>query len=279
MDEKALRVLIERHPVEGSPEEMRRAFAALAEAGGAGDTSGIEPEETRLGGHRVLRLAPQNPLSPPILYCHGGGYVFGSPKTHLALGARLAIAASAEVLLLRYPLAPEARWPAQREAVLAACAAMKGPFLLGGDSAGGHLALAAALFGAGAKALLLFSPNTARDYAASATREKTGDAMNTHAQDDALAGMNFKDGPDGADPDQTLLLQELAKLPPLYLDAGTEEVLLDDTLRLARHAALAGADVSLRTRPGFHLIQLFAARYTPGTESLARAGEWVKALR
>lgn len=276
MTEDELRAVVARHPIEGPPHAMREAFAALA-AEAPAELTGVERGEAEVGGVRCVTLTPEGADGPPVLHLHGGGYVFGSPETHEGLGAALARAAGARVILPAYRLAPERLWPAQREDALAVCAAMRGPFDLSGDSAGGHLALVACAAGARPRRLVLFSPNTLRDYgrAPSRRRCRDEDAANDHAQDDRLARMAFG-RVDGRDPDQTLRAGAAARLPETYLDVGTGEVLLDDALHLVRLAAEAGVRLELRLRPGFHLIQLFASRYAPGADSLARAGAWLR---
>lgn len=278
MTEDELRALIEAHPVEGSPDERRAAFESLAAAAGEPDLDGIALTEGGGSGEGegapYLVLQPEGVDGAPIVHLHGGGYVFGSPRSHLALGATLARAARRAVILLGYPLAPEAPWPAQRDAVMAFLAALGPPYVLSGDSAGGHLALACALGGAKPDALLLFSPNTSRAYGLSRTRGVTRDAMNDHETDAALSAMAFG-GVRPADPDQTLTRQGLSGLPPTYVDVGTDEVLLDDTLALTSAMARQGARVTLRVRVGFHMIQLFAARYEPGQASVSAAARWL----
>ena len=280
MTEDDLRALIEAHPVEGTPAAMRAAFVGLLAAAlpGGPDLDGLDVTEGSRGGVRCLTVAPRAAASPPILYCHGGGYVLGSPKTHLPLAASLARAAHAPVILPAYPLAPEHPWPAQRDAVLAVARSFDGPFLAGGESAGGHLAISLALAGAGPRALLLFSPNTSRAYGLSGTRGAPRDAMLEHAMDDRLARMAFG-SVRADDAEQSVIRADLSALPAVYMDVGTEEALLDDVLRLAARLARAGRPGVLRVRPGFHLLQAFAGAYPPADESLAAACAWVRAQR
>ena len=275
MTEEDLRALIDAHPVEGTPEERRAAFRGPADAAGATAAAGFEPEEVALGGVRCLRLTPTGAAGAPIVWLHGGGYVFGAPETHLAPAGLLARAGGRSVILPDYPLAPERPWPAQREAAAAVAAAL-GEVVLAGDSAGGHLAIAAALEGRAPEALILFSPNTSRAYGLSRTRGAPRDPMNDHHTDAHLTAWAF-----GAvradDPDQTLTRRDLGGLPPTYIDVGSDEVLLDDTLGLFDQLARTQGRATLRVRPGGHLVQLFAARYAPGAESVARAGAWLRA--
>ena len=281
MTEDELRDLIAAHPVEGPPGARRAAFEALARAAGAPDLDGVDVARTggdaEGQGARAVVIRPQEATgAAPIVHLHGGGYVFGSPDSHLGLGAELSRASGRAVVLPDYPLAPEAPWPAQREAVMAFLAAMGAPYVLSGDSAGGHLALACALGGAKADALVLFSPNTSRAYGLSRTRGAPDDAMNAHAADAGLSAMAFG-GVRPADPDQTLTRRDLSGLPPTWCEVGADEVLLDDTLALAGAMARQGVRITTRVRPGFHLIQLFASGYAPGRESLAAAGRWLRA--
>lgn len=277
MTEDELRALIDAHPVEGSPDEMRARFAALLRAAlpGGPDLMGLDVTEATRGGVRCVTVAPPRAASPPILYCHGGGYVLGSPETHLPLAAALARAAHAPVILPAYPLAPEHPWPAQRDAAAAVAASLGGPFFAGGESAGGHLAISLALAGADPLGLVLFSPNTSRAYGLSATRGQPRDAMLAHGMDDRLARLAF--GRVRADdPEQSVIRADLSGLPPVYMDVGLDEALLDDLLRFAGTLAHAGRPGVMRVRPGFHLIQAFAGAYPPAEESLAAAGAWVR---
>ena len=277
MTEEELRALIDAHPVEGSPDEMRAGFAALLRAAlpEGPDLTGLDVTEATRGGVPCVTVAPPRTASPPILYCHGGGYVLGSPKTHLPLAAALARAAHAPVILPAYPLAPEHPWPAQRDAVAAVAASLDGPFFAGGESAGGHLAISLALMGTNPLGLLLFSPNTSRAYGLSATRGQPRDAMLDHETDDRLAQLAF--GRVRADdPEQSVIRADLSGLPPVYMDVGLDEALLDDLLRFAGNLAHAGRPGVMRVRPGFHLIQVFAGAYAPAEESLAAAGVWVR---
>ena len=277
MTEDELRALIEAHPVEGDPDATRAAFEALAAAAGQPDLGGLTVSENEGGDTRYLVIQPESATGAPIVHLHGGGYVFGSPDSHRAFGAELARATGRAVVLPGYPLAPEAPWPAQRDAAMAFLAALGPPFVLSGDSAGGHLALSCVLGGAKPEALILFSPNVSRAYGRSRTRGAPDDAMVDHAADDRLARFVFG-RVRASDMDQTLVDRDLSGLPPTLIDVGAQEVLLDDALALVGAAARAGAPVALEVRPGFHLVQLFAADFPPGRASLARAGAWLAAL-
>ena len=281
MTEAELRALIGAHPVAGDPPAMRAGFEALLRAAlpEGPDLRGVSVTEEVRAGVRCLRVAPERAAGPALLYCHGGGYVIGSPETHLPLAVSLARAANAPVILPAYLLAPEHPWPAQLEGVLGVAGTLQGPWFAGGESAGGHLAINLALrlaAGGGPDGLVLFSPNTSRAYGLSRTRGAPGDAMLEHGMDDRLARLAF--GTVRADDaEQSVIRADLSGLPPVFMDVGLSEALLDDLLRLAGHLAHAGRPGVMRVRPGFHLIQVFAGAYPPADESLAAAGAWLRA--
>lgn len=256
---------IEATPLGETPEAMRRGFARRV-----GDQPPGEP--VTLGGVEALAVGS----GPTLLWFHGGGHVFGAPETHMRLARGLA-AEGLRVVLPRHRLAPEHRWPAMLEDALAALDAAEGPMALGGDSAGGHLALNAALARPGrASALVLFSPNTDRT-GRSETRGSTRDAMNDDAGDRRLGEMALGALPDD-DPAKSPLLADLSGLPPLHLSVASNEVLLDDALLLARRAAIAGVAVDLHVTPGLmHMFQLWPQAIAEGAAALARAGSYAAA--
>jgi acetyl esterase/lipase len=267
---------IAAHPLEGEPDQMRAAFRELTEIA----WSKAPPGGAVSGEGYAGRLFGQKG-GAPILYFHGGGYVFGSPATHRGLCSALASSARQDVLAINLPLAPERPWPAQldagRHALNALHARYRQPITLAGDSAGGHLALRLALEAEEVGRVAAFSPNTLRDASLSESRKAMAgrDAMNDPDADEELARLTFGTvRPD--DPDQTLILQDLSRLPETYLSVGTEEVLRDDTLVFCDRAARSGARLTLRTRQGFHLEELFAPVFGPGLASVQEAGDWIR---
>lgn len=256
--------LIEATPLGDTPEAMREGFAARAGPQPEGEPVTLGPVEALAVGR-----------GPTLMWLHGGGHVFGAPETHVAMAQRLADE-GVRVVLPRRRLAPEHPWPAMLEDTLAALDAVPGPVALGGDSAGGHLALVAALRRPRAvRSLSLLSPNTDRT-GLSETRGpgSATDAMNDDGGDAALGRMAMPDvAPD--DPDASPLLGDLARLPPLHLEAAGGEVLLDDALMLARRAGVAGAAVSLHVTPGLmHLFPLWPDAIPEGARALARLGRF-----
>ncbi|NNU15675.1 alpha/beta hydrolase fold domain-containing protein [Parvularcula sp. ZS-1/3] len=274
MDRGDLEKHIAAHPVKGAPALMREAFEAMARPATVDVPQGRCPGIQGLDG---LLFGEHG--GAPILFLHGGGFVFGSPESHAGLASVLAKHSGRDVLALRYPLAPEALWPRQKNAVLDAIDRMSDAYgyapALAGISAGGQLALIAATERV-LEAVVAFSPNTARGDARASSRRANAEAdlMNDPEMDARLADMAIGEEEAG-DPDQNLALRDLSLLPPCYLSVGTGEVLLDDSLIFAVEAARAGAPLTLSTREGFHMEELFAPVFAPGEASIARAAAWL----
>ncbi|EIP84612.1 lipase/esterase [Burkholderia humptydooensis MSMB43] len=192
-----------------------------------------------------------------ILYLHGGGYCFCSPLTHRTVAAALAREADARAFSLDYRLAPEHPFPAAVNDTLAAYrgllaeGVMPGRIVVAGDSSGGGLALALLMslreagdpLPAGA---VLFSPWT--DLAA------TGASLEENDESDvmltAVAVANFSHyylGDTVADhPVASPLYGDYTDLPPLFIQASDSEVLLDDAVRVAEKARVAGVAVNFK---------------------------------
>ncbi len=201
------------------------------------------------------------------LYLHGGGYVMGSLNTHQELMGRIARVTNAQVLGLDYRLAPEHVYPAAVDDAVAAYqwileqGIAPSRVVIAGDSAGGGLALALLLalrelnvpLPAGA---VLFSPWT--DLTAS------GDSVRTRAEADPMIGPGVL-GPMAAHyagnnavgtPGISPLFGDLKGLPPLLIQVGDAEVLLDDSTRLHARALAAGVDSTLHNfAEAFHVFQ------------------------
>ncbi|GIX49791.1 MAG: hydrolase [Candidatus Tectimicrobiota bacterium] len=233
--------------------------------------------------------APGGDPSRVILYLHGGGYVLGSPATHRGLAGRLALAAAARVLVIDYRLAPEHPFPAAVEDATAAyrwlLASGYAPqrLVIAGDSAGGGLTVATlvALRDAGdplPAAAVCLSPWV--------DLEGTGASMTIKAGEDPLVQREllqqmaawYLGGAPPRTPLAAPLYAELHGLPPLLLQVGTAEVLLDDAVRLAARARDAGVEVTLEPwEDMIHVWQLFAPRLPEGQQAIERIGAFVRA--
>ncbi|MEM7488720.1 MAG: alpha/beta hydrolase fold domain-containing protein [Pseudomonadota bacterium] len=264
---------IEAHSLGDTPGAMRQAFARLVN----GDGPPAPPPGVRVSCDETLVVQPDDtdPDRPPVVWFHGGGYVFGSPETHLRPAYHLARHHGMTVLLPRYRLAPEHPWPAQLDDAHRALDVHPAP-IVAGDSAGGHLALVAASERPVA-ALLLFSPNTDRT-GRSPTRKGLGpfDPMVDDAGDARLAAMCFGDRP-GDDPQVSPTLGDLSRMPPTYLEVGSPEVLLGDAALLGAAADRQGATVKTVVTPGLlHMGQLWAPWWAEARASLDRAARFAR---
>jgi cation diffusion facilitator CzcD-associated flavoprotein CzcO/acetyl esterase/lipase len=224
-----------------------------------------------------------------LLYVHGGGFVGCSPRSHRPLTAALA-KRGMRVFVPDYRLAPEHPFPAPLDDVLAAwrglcaerdAAGGKGRLVVGGDSAGGNLALAlmVALRDAaepGPAAAALFSPATDLTGASESLISNTGrDAMFHGKQLRHLADA-YLAGADAAHPLASPLLADLTGLAPLLIHVGAEEVLRDDSLRLAAKARAAGVRVDLRVWPGMPHVWQLLQHLPEGRQSVAAAAKWLR---
>lgn len=205
-----------------------------------------------------------------ILYLHGGGYVFGSPRLMRPISCRLAAAARAPTFSLDYRLAPENPCPAAIEDALAAydwlVAGGVAPkeLYVGGDSAGGGLTLALlqALRNRGAAlpgGAFLISPWT--DLAARGASIDENDERDAMFTADTIrrGAMRYAGTLPLDDPRVSPLYGGFDKLPRLFICASTTEVLRDDAVRTADKAKAAGVPVELHLEEGLvHIWPLFA---------------------
>lgn len=205
----------------------------------------------------VPRIASDRP-SVIVLYLHGGGYLFGSPKTHRQVIIAMAKAFHAPAYGLDYRLAPEHPFPAAVEDAAQAYQWLLNrhpgaDIVLAGDSAGAGLAIATAVGVRDSglklpKAIVAFSPYS--DLAV------TGASVESNAKSCAMftprgvreAAAMYLAGADARDPRASPLYANLAGLPPMLLFASRHEILRDDTLRLAERASAAGVKVELVVR-------------------------------
>lgn len=217
------------------------------------------------------------------LYLHGGGYVMGSLNTHHELMGRIARSTNAQVLGLDYRLAPEHPYPAAVDDAVGAYqwileqGITPERIVIAGDSAGGGLTLATLLairdhklpMPAGA---VLFSPWT--DLTSS------GASVRTRADTDPMIGpevllpmaAHYVGKQSSNTPGISPLFADLGGLPPLLIQVGDAEVLLDDSTRLHERAQAAGVNSTLHVFPeAFHVFQ--AVPILPeSTEALAEVG-------
>ena len=224
-----------------------------------------------------------------ILYFHGGGYIAGSPATHRAMLARLSRRAGLAAVLPRYPLAPEHPAPAAFDAARAAWdlliaeghAAQE--VVVGGDSAGGGLALAllAHLCRAGTPPAGAFALSPWTDLTL------TGPSLLLNAGRDPLLPVGrigdlramVLGGLAPADPRVSPLFAEFPACPPVFLQVAETEILRDDTLRMADHLRADGAQVTVDLwREGIHAWPLAAGWLPEAEAALDRVAGFLRPL-
>jgi acetyl esterase/lipase len=223
-----------------------------------------------------------------ILYLHGGAYTRGSFVSHRSLAARLSVVSRARTLVIAYRLAPEHTFPAPVEDATAAYRPLlqKGirpdRLVIAGDSAGGGLAVATllALREAGdplpAGAVLL-SPWTDLTGTAESVRTLAeADPWLNAGRLSLVAGL-YLGSADPRNPLASPLFGDLRGLPPLLIQVGTDEILLDDATTLAERAEAAGVEVTLEIwEEMWHVFQAFAAEIPEGQQAIDRIGAFVR---
>jgi len=211
--------------------------------------AGVTTDWTTLGGVRTLRcVADSGESAGTILYLHGGGYRLGAPEGWEAWGTRLVNATGFSVLIPDYHLSPEHPFPQALHDVDACLdeLADASPLIVGGDSAGGGLALSiAAARATRPDGLILISPWVDKRVTAATYDTRSGTDQMFSRASATEAGEQYLQGHDPTDPLVSPLLADLTGLPPTLVFVGSAEVLLDDSLELTRALAAAHVPVDL----------------------------------
>jgi monoterpene epsilon-lactone hydrolase len=231
--------------------------------------------------------APDVDTGRVLLFLHGGGYRLGSLRSDGELAARLGRAARMRVLFLEYRLAPEHRFPAAIDDVLAAWHWLRRDQDLGassigiaGDSAGGGLSvsLLVALRDAGQElpaAAALMSPTVDLTSSGVSMSERVDqDPISTPGLLRELAS-DYLAGADPKTPLASPLFASLAGLPPLLVQVGTADLLLSDSERLVAAAAEAGVDVTLQVGEGLPHVYQTALGTPEAAEATRQIGEFL----
>jgi monoterpene epsilon-lactone hydrolase len=223
-----------------------------------------------------------------ILYLHGGGYVIGSLDTHREMISRLSRAASARALAIDYRLAPEHAYPAAVEDSTAAYRWLVSTgvdpsrLVIAGDSAGGGLTVASLVVLREAGEPL---PTAGVCLSPWVDLECLGESMTAKAEVDPIVQREpilamakaYLGNAHPRTPLASPLYADLKGLPPLLIQVGTAEALLDDSMRLAERAKSAGVEVVLEPWDDMiHVWQLFAAMLPEGQRAIERIGEFIR---
>jgi monoterpene epsilon-lactone hydrolase len=224
-----------------------------------------------------------------VLYFHGGVYVLGDAFQAAGLASQVGRRTRAKVISVDYRLAPEHPYPAPVDDALAAYEALlqngtaPSDIAFAGESAGGGLAIAT-LVNARDHGLPL--PAAAFVMSPYADLTLAGTTMQTKREADVLMSRealqsrvtDYTSGQDAALGLISPIFADLSGLPPLIIQAGTHEVLLDDAVRLARQAATADVEVTLDITPRVpHVFQAFYPILDEAAAALDRAGQFLSA--
>lgn len=259
--ERVKRVVRERAQSRAGVSLAERRKAADAVLDAFGMPEGAEAEETTLAGRAADRVRPLSGRTGQILlYFHGGGYVLGSPRSHRHMTALIALKVGCEVVVPDYRLAPENPFPAAVEDGLAAYQALleeghdPATLFMGGDSAGGGLTLAVLQ-----QAKTLGLPLPAAACLISPWTDLTGksETYKTKAEADPMIDVDgimdmasqYLGKAQADDPLASPHFANFAGLPPLFIQVGEDEILLDDSRQLAKRAEAQGVEVTLDIWP------------------------------
>jgi acetyl esterase/lipase len=267
-----------------SPADLRAAFRRTPVLA----PRGVRFRDATFGGvvgEWAEKIAAQAEFGA-VFYVHGGGYAAMSPRASRSITGGLALRGF-RVFATGYRLAPEHRFPAALDDVLAAWRALRaeveGPILIAGDSSGGGLALALMLTlrDRGERApsgACLFSPWV--DLAISGDSVRLNRDRDPVEAPDCLSMLAaaYAGDADLRTPLVSPIYGDLVNLPPLLIFAGDTEILLDDARRLAERARARGVEVDLRIYPDMpHVWPQFNAVLREGREALDGAADFMRA--
>ncbi len=275
-------------PFDSDVSEQRRLLRELASAQPlpadvtvtAGALGGVPTAEITVDG-----IEPRH----VVLYFHGGVYVIGDAFQAAGLASQVGRRTGAKVISVDYRLAPEHPYPAAVDDALAVYEALlrggtaPSDIAFAGESAGGGLAVVT-LVNARDHGLPL--PAAAFIMSPYADLTLAGATMDTKREADPLFTpqalrarvADYTSGQDAALGLISPIFADLSGLPPLIIQAGTHEVLLDDAIRLARQAATADVEVILDITPGVpHVFQAYSAILDEAAAALDRAGQLLSA--
>ncbi|MEI7885367.1 MAG: alpha/beta hydrolase [Clostridia bacterium] len=223
-----------------------------------------------------------------ILYFHGGGFVMGTSKDHRGLVAKFVEKCGVQALTFDYSLAPEHPFPAAINDGVAIyewllSSGYQGQnIIIAGDSAGGGIALSTILVLKDKKlalpaAIVVFSPCT--DLTCSGESHKTKAKLDPATPQGATETYTsyYIGESDPSDPYMSPLFGNLVGLPPLMIQVGENETLLDDAVRLAKNAENAGVEVQLHLWEGmFHCFPLMAPMFPEATQAMNEVCQFIQ---
>lgn len=265
----------------------RRVFGATAPISRLW-TRGLRVEPVRDGGARGEWISPRDASGGAILYLHGGGFVSCSPATHRPITAGLARRTQRRVFAVAYRLAPEHRYPAALEDAVAAyrwvLAQGVAPtaLALAGDSAGGGLVLSLLLRARDAGLALpacavCFCPWADLVGTGESGRSNDGRCAMFRPENVSAFARAYLGDASARDPYASPLFADLARLPPLLLQVGSTELLLDDARRVHEKVRRAGGACRLDVFDGlFHVWQMLDGIVPEARVALRQAAAFIE---
>jgi epsilon-lactone hydrolase len=273
-------------PADSDVNEQRRLLRELLSAQPLPAEVTVTPAE--LGGVPTAEITVDG-IEPRhiVLYFHGGVYVMGDAFLAADLASQVGRRTHAKIISVDYRLAPEYPYPAAVDDALAAYEALlhngvaPSDVAFAGESAGGGLAIATLV---NARDHRLPLPAAAFVMSPYADLTLAGTTMETKRDIDPLLSREslqarvpeYTSGQDAALGLISPVFADLSGLPPLNIQAGSHEVLLDDALRLARGAATVDVEVALEITPGVpHVFQAYHPILDEAHAALDRAGQFL----
>jgi epsilon-lactone hydrolase len=277
-----------RFPVDSDFEQQRRLLREAVSAQPLPDDVTVTPAS--LGGVPTAEITIDG-IEPRhvVLYFHGGVYVISDAFLAAGLASQVGRRTHAKVISVDYRLAPEHPYPAAVDDAFVAYEALlhdgiaASDIVFAGDSAGGGLAVAT-LVNARDHGLPL--PAAALAMSPYVDLTLAGTTMETKRDADPLLSRellqprvaDYVQGQDAALGLISPIFADLSGLPPLIIQAGSHEVLLDDAIRLARQAAIADVEVALDITPRVpHVFQAYSPILDEAAAALDRAGQFMSA--
>ncbi len=269
------------------PPQARASFSAMVEA--APIAADVQFERIELAG--VPALASTTPgarTDQALLYLHGGAFVVGSAHDYRSLSCELGRAAGVRAVSVDYALAPEHPFPAAVDSSVAAYRALLDSGLsprnivIAGDSAGGGLTLSTLLAARDAglplpAAALCISPWVDLECSGGSCQSKADADPSLKREGWLYMAGQYLQGQSARHPLAAPLQANLQGLPPLLVQVGSAEILLDDALRLAQVAAHADVPVQLSVWPDMvHVWHFFSFMLPEGRQAIAEAGAFLR---
>jgi acetyl esterase/lipase len=271
-----------------SLEDMRLMLEHLADV--TGEPGAVDYSEVDAGGIPAMWTIPKQGVQDRVLLClHGGGYVAGSMYSHRKMYGHFAKSIGCRALILHYRRAPESIHPGPVNDAVAAYrwlleqGIQPGHIAVTGDSAGGGLSVTAVLH---ARNQGLPLPAAIMPLSPWVDMEGTGGTFETNRDKDLIvsremlgmmAQLFLGEAGDKQGPLANPLRANLHGLPPIYIQVGEDEALLDDSRKLAEAARAAGIDVRLDVFPEMqHVFQVLAGNAPEAEDAIRKLAEWVR---